>query len=143
MKTNDNNLFPNLFNDPLQWSRTIANSKKILFFSILIQILFVIVPSYFLYKETSKILTDGFFYTFGLIIVFGCWIPALYLYAIYRLIKIIDSNCPHCGNRIAPAGKPAFSPFIVKALLVITIILVILCVIMFLILYLGGFLNVG
>ena len=89
-----------IWKDPLGWSRWLGNNKVHLSIAILFHLIFcaVITAGIIAVKrlpdsETLDSLSSVIYSSMGIhLFVVGFFIPASYLYAIYRLIKIIDKK---------------------------------------------------
>jgi hypothetical protein len=87
-----------IWKDPIGWARYIGNSKKRVYLWCLIHLLFVSYGFWEIYNRLVRMNIDSYrlisTLRFGAIPIFyiGVFFPVLYIYVIYRLLKIIDQK---------------------------------------------------
>lgn len=95
-----------LWSDPVGWAEQVAKTKLRVFVWILIHIIFVAVGLAGTYLLLQKSHGDPDVSPYlipalaGPIVIIGIYYPAMYLYAMYRLLKIVKGAGPN-------EGKPA------------------------------------
>jgi hypothetical protein len=87
-----------LFNDPITWTKSIAKSKPRIFIAISMQMLFITWGIWFIFNSVQSangvvtITFSDIALSGHLIYIWGVIVPSLYLYALYRLLQIIQKQ---------------------------------------------------
>lgn len=87
-----------LNSDPVKWAETVTKTKVRLILFIVVQFGFLIYVLWNLYNSiaTKSLSLDFSFYEFLMsnspIIVLGAILPSMYLYSMYRMVKIIKEK---------------------------------------------------
>jgi hypothetical protein len=90
-----------LWRDPVGWAEQVARTKFRVFVWILIHIIFVAIGLAGTYTLLQKSHGDADISPYlipalaGPIVIIGIYYPALYLYAMYRLLKIVKEAKPN------------------------------------------------
>jgi hypothetical protein len=89
-----------LWSDPVGWAEQVAKTKLRVALWILIHIAFVAIGLAGIYVLSQKAHPDTDVSSYlipalaGPIVIIGIWYPAMYLYAMYRLLKIVKGAGP-------------------------------------------------
>lgn len=92
-----------LWSDPVGWAEQVAKTKLRVFLWVLIHIVFVSIGLAGTYVLLQKGDVDADVGPYlipalaGPIVIIGIYYPAMYLYAMYRLLKILKEAKPHDG----------------------------------------------
>jgi hypothetical protein len=79
-----------IFNDPVSWAQRAAGSKLALIFMICGHIAgFFILDGMLWYSELPKYYMPP---VFMVSLIFGVFFPAMYLYALHQMLKLVDTE---------------------------------------------------
>jgi hypothetical protein len=96
-------LISTLWRDPVGWAEQVAKTKLRVFSWILIHVVFVALGLAGTYTLLQKAHGDADVSPYlipalaGPIVIIGIYYPAMYLYAMYRLLKIVKGAKPNEG----------------------------------------------